>query len=73
LAAYTGPSGNLHRRNARPLHFQVLAAAEHQVLEQMRETSLSRKFFRRPCVISDFGRDDRSLGFFMYRSGQSIK
>ena len=40
---------------------EVLAAVEHQVLEQVREAGLARRLVRRPDVVPDVDGDDRRL------------
>ena len=50
----------------------VLAAVEHQVLEQMRETRLTGHLVLRADVVPDRDRDDRRLAILMHDHAQAV-
>ena len=51
---------------------EVVAATEHQVLEQMGESGLARLLILRPHVIPRVHRNDRRLVVFMHQHGQPV-
>ena len=69
-AVHVGGAGLLQR--AEEILVVVLAAVEHQVLEQMSETGAARPLVLGADVIPDIHRDDRRLVILMDDQGQPV-
>ena len=69
-AVQIGRANSLHGVDVPP--WRVLAAAKHQVLEQMREPGLSRLFVLRPHVVPDVDGHNRRLVILMHDHGQTV-
>ena len=51
---------------------EVLAAAEHQVFEQVSKTGLSRSFVFRAYVVPGIDGNDRCFVILVYEHGETI-